>query len=73
MTTVSEARLTKAEELFARRERLDTERLSDQARERQTQDQKTAHLRELRLASEAAVKGAVPKEPLIYSPFLSIL
>jgi hypothetical protein len=48
------ARRTKAEELFAQRERQGAERLSDQAKERQAQDQKTARLRELRLARDAA-------------------
>lgn len=48
------ARRTKAEELFALKERQNVERLSDQAKERQTLDRKTARLRELRLARDAA-------------------
>ena len=48
------AHRTKAEELFAQRERQGAERLSDQARERQAQEQKTVRLRELRLARDAA-------------------
>ena len=58
MTTFSDtrdaARRTKAEELFAQRERQNAERLSDQVKERAAQDQKTVRLRELRLAREAA-------------------
>lgn len=48
------ARRSKAEELFAKREQQSAERLSDQAKERQAQEQKTARLRELRLTREAA-------------------
>jgi hypothetical protein len=58
MTTFSDtrdaARRTKAEELSAQRERQNAERLSDQAKEREAQGQKTVRLRELRLAREAA-------------------
>ena len=64
MTTFSDtrdaARRTKAEELFAQRERQNAERLSDQAKERMAQDQKTVRLRELRLARETAEReGAI--------------
>jgi hypothetical protein len=54
------ARRTKAEELFALRERQNVERLSDQAKERQAQDQKTERLRQLRLARDAVD----PKRPV---------
>ena len=48
------ARRSKAEELFAKREQQSAEHLSDQAKKRQAQEQKTARLRELRLTREAA-------------------
>jgi len=48
------ARRIKEEELFAQRERQGAERLSNRAKERQARDQKTARLRELRLARDAA-------------------
>jgi len=65
------ARRTKAEELFAQRERQSAERLSDQSKGRQAQDQKTARLRELRLARDAAdCKQAV--QPVAHKPVMPI-
>lgn len=50
------SRMTRAEELFARKKQKDDERLSDQAKDRQIQLEKTTRLRGLRLAQEAVIK-----------------
>jgi hypothetical protein len=50
------SRLTKAQELFARRKQKDDERLFNQAKDRQIQNEKTDRLRGQRLAHEAAAK-----------------
>jgi hypothetical protein len=49
----------KAEEVIARRDQKEAERLANRAKERQAEDEKTARLRRLRLAKEAADEEAV--------------
>jgi hypothetical protein len=53
-------RLTRAEEVFARKKQKDDERLSNQAKDREVQLEKTARLRGLRLAQEAVTKEKKP-------------
>jgi hypothetical protein len=57
-----QAKYCKAEELLARKKQKDDERLFNQAKDRQIQNEKTARLRGLRLAHEAVEKdkGAKP-------------
>jgi hypothetical protein len=57
-----QAKSCKAEELLARKKQKDDERLFNQAKDRQIQNEKTARLRGLRLAHEAVEKdkGAKP-------------
>jgi hypothetical protein len=64
----------KAEELLNRSKEKDAERLAIRDRQRQVEDAKTARLRELRLAKEAAeraeqatkpLRGARRKKPLV--------
>ena len=52
---------SKAEELLSRREQKEAERLSERERQSKALDEKTARLRALRLAKEAAEK-TTPKQ-----------
>jgi hypothetical protein len=55
-----QAKSYKAEELLARRKQKDDERLFNQSKDRQIQNEKTARLRGLRLAHEAVEKDKGP-------------
>ena len=48
----------KAEDLLTRRKQQESERLTNRDRDKRAQDEKTARLRQLRLAKEAADKDA---------------
>jgi hypothetical protein len=61
MTARREDQRSKAEELLSRREKKEAERLSERERQSKALDEKTARLRALRLAKEAAERSA-PKQ-----------